>query len=143
MVSVIVKDIEAALSKIIELQNYYVSKVCSKCINPCCRRVGYLYSDKDILFLRLSGKNPVRKIRGHRRKGCIFLGPEGCLLDALSRPFICHRYICPELEKTIKEDNPEILYALEDRFKLVDEMRGRMWSEYLDSVMRAGTEGRI
>ena len=132
MVYTIVKRIETVLKEVIQLQSYYVLKICTRCLYPCCRRVGYLYSDKDIMFLKLSGKDPIRKIQGRGNKGCTFLGSEGCLLDSLSRPFICHKYLCAELKTAMNEENPEILNALEERFKLIDEMRSRMWTEYLD-----------
>jgi hypothetical protein len=140
LVNKIVIDIESAISEVAGLQKDYVSMVCSRCLQPCCRRVGYIYSDKDILFLKLSGKKPVRKRRLFGKKGCSFLGPDGCLLDILSRPFICHRYICPDLKTAINEEAPEILATLEGRFELIDEMRSLMWSEYLDSVMEMGVE---
>jgi hypothetical protein len=143
MVYTIIKRIETVLKEINQLQSYYVSKICTRCLHPCCRRVGYLYSDKDIIFLKFSGRKTVRKTKGGSKKGCRFLSPRGCLLDPLSRPFICHKYICSELQTLISEDNPEILCELEEKFKIIDEMRSWMWSEYLDSVMRGETKGSI
>ena len=134
MVSTIIKRIESLLKEIIQVQSYYVSKICPRCLDPCCGRVGYLYSDKDIIFLRLSGRKTLRKIQGHGKKGCCFLGQGGCLLDALSRPFICHQYMCSELKAAINEDNPEILNELEYRFNIINEKRSRMWTEYLDAL---------
>jgi hypothetical protein len=142
MVNKIVKAIGTAISEVSGLQGEYVSNVCSRCPNPCCLRVGYLYSDKDILFLRLSGKETVRKLKGSGKKGCRFLGQEGCLLDVLSRPFICHKYICPDLRKAISDKAPELLAVLENRFRHIEELRSLMWSKYLDSVMETGAEVR-
>ena len=142
MIDKIVKSVETAISEVAGLQREYASRVCSQCPDPCCKRVGYLYSDKDILFLRLSGKKSIRKRKNYEKKGCCFLGPHGCLLDALSRPFICHRYICRDLRAAINEKAPEILAVLENRFELIDDLRSLMWSQYLDSVREKGVKVR-
>ena len=143
LINKIVKDIEVELLKATAIQSDYVSRVCSVCSYPCCSRVGYLYGEKDILFQQLSGKKPKRKRKSPRKKGCRFLGPGGCLLDILSRPFICIRYLCTELKKAIDKDNPEILGSLEKRFIQIEEMRSRMWSVYLDHLMNEGGQGRL
>ena len=141
MVDETIKQINTLIIEVVEFQKDYVSKVCPLCLHPCCMRVAYLYSDKDILFLKLSGKKQPRKRQLPGRKGCGFLGPSGCILDFLSRPFICHKYICTDLETAINREEPELLKILEDKFILIDEMRSRLWSEYLDNTMAAGSEG--
>ena len=68
------------------------------------------------------------------KKGCWFLGPKGCSLDPLSRPFICHSYICPDLEAAIRETAPELMDELRETFRIVGLLRGQMWAEYLDET---------
>ena len=132
MVSETVRKIESLISDISELQSACVEQVCSKCEAPCCARVHYLFDEKDILYLRLSGREKRWRREAFTKKGCWFLGPTGCSLDPQSRPFICHSYICPDLKDEIRRDNPVLLADLEAKFKIISTLRSQLWSEYLD-----------
>jgi hypothetical protein len=115
-----------------ELQRPCVERICPECKDPCCSRVHYLYTEKDILYLRLSGRRQTWRREGFMKKGCWFLGSKGCSLDLHSRPFICHSYICPDLESAIRESGPEVMSQLRELFRLIGMLRRQMWSEYLD-----------
>ncbi len=134
MLSETVKKIEDLISEVAKLQNEYVVRVCPGCKATCCTRVHYLFTEKDILFLRLSGQKQGCTRETFSKKGCRFLGQTGCTLGPKSRPFICHHYICPDLETEIKRCDPGLMGDLETKFRLVDLLRGQMWSEYLDSL---------
>jgi hypothetical protein len=133
MVSETVDRIGSLISQAAELQRPHVEQVCAECKAPCCARVHYLYTEKDILYLRLSGRQQTWRRDGFMKKGCWFLGPEGCSLDLHSRPFICHSYICPDLEAAIiRESGPGVMAQLREMFRVIGMLRGRMWAEYLD-----------
>jgi hypothetical protein len=132
MVSETVRKIEGLISDISGLQSAYVEHVCSKCEAPCCTRVHYLFSEKDILYSRLSGRKHGWRREAFTKKGCWFLGPTGCFLAPQSRPFICHSYICPDLKAEIRRNSPDLLADLEAKFKLISMLRSQMWAEYLD-----------
>jgi len=129
MISQIVTKIEKLLSEVAALQKKYVEEVCPGCENPCCTRVHYIFSQKDLLFLRLSRRKPDWKREFLMTKGCWFLGPTGCTLEPETRPFICHRYICSDLEKMMKTVDPGLRTALEEKFKAIGELRGQMRDE--------------
>ncbi len=135
MVSETVNKIECLLSEIIALQKNYVERICSRCETPCCSRVHYLFNEKDILFLRLSGREKRWKREILKKKGCWFLGEQGCILDPECRPFICHHYICSDLEMEMKRHDPGLLTLLGGKFKVIDEMRSQLWAEYLEEQM--------
>ena len=102
----VLTQIEQLLTEVVDLQKPHVQRVCPACQDPCCKRVHYLYSEKDVLFLRLSGRQLRWRRETLKRKGCWFLGPDGCMLDPKSRPFICHSYVCPELEQEMEKEAP-------------------------------------
>jgi hypothetical protein len=135
VISQIISEIEGMLTEAVALQGPYVTALCPLCPDPCCARVHYLFTEKDILFLRLSGRKQRWRKEAFKKKGCWFLDAGGCVLDPLSRPFICHRYICKDLEETMKEDDPERLVTLQENFRLISEMRSRLWSAYLEERM--------
>jgi len=134
MVSETVNKIEDLISEVATLQREYVAQLCFKCGAPCCARVHYLFSEKDILFLRLSGGKQRWRREAMTKKGCWFLGSSGCTLDTKSRPFICHRYICPDLEEEIKRGDSRVMNVLEAKFREIDHLRSQLWAEYLDEI---------
>ena len=132
MVSETVNKIERLLSEIIALQKNYVERICTECKASCCSRVSYLFSEKDILFLKLSGRERRWKREILKKKGCWFLSDHGCILDPECRPFICHHYICSDLETEMERHDPGLLALLAGKFKVIHEMRSQLWAEYLD-----------
>ena len=124
-----VAGIEELLSRAVALQKEYVERVCTKCETPCCLRVHYLYNDKDVLFLKLSGRKRSWRREGFTKKGCWFLSERGCTLPHESRPFICHTYLCEDLKTEMKQCDPKILPALKKMFKGIDELRSQLWVE--------------
>jgi hypothetical protein len=132
MVSETVGRIRSLITQGAELQRPYVERVCANCKDPCCTRVHYLFTEKDILYLRLSGLKQVWRREHFLKKGCWFLGPTGCSLAVHSRPFICHSYICPDLEAAIRESGPAVIPELRETFRVIGMLRGEMWAEYLD-----------
>ena len=129
-----VQRIERLLSKAATLQKPYVERICPKCDAPCCLRVHYLYTDKDIIYLKLSGRALKWKRESFMKKGCRFLGEQGCTLDLASRPFLCHTYLCTDLKEAMGEQDPGITAVLETMFKRLGDLRSQLWSEYLDAI---------
>jgi len=134
MVYETVDRIRSLITQAADLQRPYAEQVCSACKDPCCARVHYLFGEKDILYLRLSGRQQTWRREGFMKKGCWFLGPTGCSLDVHSRPFICHSYICPDLEAAIGQSGPEAMAQLREMFRVIGMLRSRMWAEYLDEL---------
>jgi hypothetical protein len=126
------EQIGRLVSEVARLQRPHVARVCTKCESPCCARVHYLFTEKDILYLRLSGQRRDWRREGMKGKGCWFLGSGGCLLEPESRPFICHHYICPDLEAEMERHDPGLVSILREKFKAIEALRSRMWCEYLE-----------
>ena len=130
------KRLETLIFEVVALQKDSVEIVCAHCTSPCCERVNHLFGEKDVLFLKLSGRKERWRKNGTRKKGCRLLGPFGCTLESGSRPFICHHYICPDLEAEIQRSEAGVLPLLQEKFKLIDTLRSQMWAEYLDASLR-------
>jgi hypothetical protein len=128
----VLTQIEQLLTEVVDLQKPHVQRVCPACQDRCCKRVHYLYSEKDVLFLRLSGRQLKWRRETLKRKGCWFLGPDGCMLDPKSRPFICHSYVCSELEQEMEKEAPGLLAALREKFRAIEELRAQLWTAYLE-----------
>jgi hypothetical protein len=128
----ILKKLETLISEVIRMQKGPVAKACPECEAPCCARVQYLFDEKDVLFLRLSGREGDHRKKYGRGKGCPFLSSRGCLLVPQARPFTCHRYICPRLEQTMDRQNAELRKMLNAKFREIEGLRSDLWSAYLD-----------
>ena len=124
-----VKKVESLVSEVAALQKAYVEQLCPDCDAPCCKKVRYLFSEKDILFLNLSGRKRRWRRENLKKKGCWFLGPVGCILEPISRPFICHRYICIDLGTEMNRRDPGLITVLREKFRVIDMLRSQMWTE--------------
>ena len=130
----VAKKIDHMLSDIISLQQEYVAKICSTCEDPCCGKVQYLFDEKDRIFAMVCyGQDMFRKkVKG--RDGCSFLTPKGCRLQLKERPFMCHRYLCARLKDEMYAQNPEVLQILDEKFRIIDDLRGHLWRLYLETL---------
>jgi hypothetical protein len=135
----VAKEIDRLLSEVILLQRDYVARICSACEEPCCKRVQYLFDERDIIFARVLGRNGVRR-RRHKGKGCPFLSPTGCLLAAKARPFVCHRYLCSKLKEEMARQDPELLPVMSEKIRILEGLRCRLWGEYIDHCGMASKE---
>jgi hypothetical protein len=129
------KKLETLILEVVALQKTCVEAVCTHCKSPCCGRVGYLFGEKDILFLKLTGRKAKWRKNGIHKKGCGFLGSLGCTLEPGSRPFICHHYICHDLKTEMERFEPGLFPMLQEKFKTIDILRSQIWAEYLDDAL--------
>ena len=127
----IAKEIDRLLSEVIFLQRDYVARICSACEAPCCKRVQYLFDERDVIFAKVLGRNGV-PTRRRNATGCPFLSPTGCLLAAKARPFVCHRYLCARLKEEMARQDPELLPAMSEKIMILEHLRCRLWGEYID-----------
>ncbi len=134
MIEQIVRQLEELIREAASLQDPYVRSLCSVCRYPCCARVEYLFSEKDILFLKLSGRSSPRRRGRKRRKGCVHLLPSGCRLVPEDRPLACHRYLCPQLKAKMHERDPGLVQSLEGIFRKMDALQSRLWNAYLVKI---------
>jgi hypothetical protein len=69
---------------------------CPWCPEPCCLKASVWFDFKDLLFLHFN-KQPIPPVqpKATRSIPCRYLGPRGCRLPRLTRPWICSWYLCP------------------------------------------------
>ena len=100
------RRMEALLDFVIPLMEDLCEATCSACSDPCCARARVRFDLADLLFMHLTDQAVPLAQSGPEGHGpCRYLGPEGCLLPRLSRPWICRWYICPQ-QKTLLRHYP-------------------------------------
>ena len=124
-------EIERGLTEVIAIQKPYVAKICPSCPDACCGKVQHLFDERDLIFARVLCRPDLGRRRFRRQKGCAFLLTEGCGLQPLSRPFICHRYLCPTLKALISSQTPGLLDELVDKLSVLEQLRSKLFECYL------------
>jgi len=69
---------------------------CPWCPEPCCLKASVWFDFKDLLFLHFNQQPiPPAQPKANLSMPCRYLGPRGCRLPRLTRPWICTWYLCP------------------------------------------------
>jgi hypothetical protein len=98
------RQIKEGLERLFPIMDRLCSGTCPVCPDPCCRRATLWFDFRDVLFSHV-GKLPVppRQIAREPNGACIHLGPTGCRLPRLQRPWICTFYVCPAQSALLKD----------------------------------------
>ncbi len=96
------RKLEALLSRFSPELDRLCRLSCPWCPDPCCLRAKVWFDFTDLLFVHLSGQDiPPRQPITDWDQHCAYLGPKGCTLPRLSRPWICTWYLCLPQRKLI------------------------------------------
>lgn len=107
---------------------------CPWCPDPCCQVAKIWIDFKDLLFLHLTGGPvPPAPLLAELTDICRYLGPRGCLLDRISRPWICTWYLCPTQQRVIQRGR-EDAGMIERAFAAIKDGRKKMESEFIHVV---------
>ncbi len=69
---------------------------CPWCPEPCCLKASVWFDFKDLLFLHFNQQPiPSAQPKANLSMPCRYLGPRGCRLPRIARPWICTWYLCP------------------------------------------------
>ena len=81
---------------------------CPWCPEPCCLKACVWFDFKDLLFLHFN-QLPIPPAQPKDNPGmpCRYLGPKGCRLPRLTRPWICTWYLCPTQTAKLRNGQQE------------------------------------
>jgi hypothetical protein len=87
--------------------NILSRETCSDCEDPCCRRATLWYDFVDLLVIGASGHSwPLGQPMATVGSQCRYLGPSGCRLPRIQRPWICTWYLCPRQTAQLEATRP-------------------------------------
>lgn len=126
---------EAALLGLEPFLEELCAATCPRCLEPCCLTARVWLDFKDLVFLHLSGQAlPLAQLRSRTGQACRYLGPDGCTLARLSRPWVCAWYICPPQKRRLRRMSP----ARQDEFarlvEVVKAARKLMEAAFVEAV---------
>lgn len=105
---------------------------CPWCPTPCCISARIWYDTRDLLFFHLAAI-PVApgQPNADGNQTCRYLGPVGCRLDRLARPWICTWYICPPQKACLRKQGRGRLEWLETRIARIQTDRKNLETEFI------------
>jgi hypothetical protein len=92
------------LNLIFPVFDLFCEQVCVDCSGPCCLNALVAFDFADLLLMHaLSLEIPPHQIRRHDNEHCRYLGPAGCTLERIRRPFVCTWYYCAPMLELLRE----------------------------------------
>jgi len=110
----------------------FTARVCPDCRAVCCREARVAFDFKDLLFIHaLDLTPPPHQLRRHHREPCRYLGPEGCRLPRILRPFICTWFYCAPMLELFRQQPARVQRDLSFRMALVQRNRVLLEDEFI------------
>jgi hypothetical protein len=90
------QKVKRCLQTIFPVLDEMCADSCPWCPEPCCLKASVWFDFKDLLFLHFNHQPiPPAQPKTHLSMPCRYLGPRGCRLPRMTRPWICTWYLCP------------------------------------------------
>lgn len=108
---------------------------CPWCPEPCCLSAKIWFDFKDLLFLHLTASPiPPAPLLVELTGVCWYFGPKGCLLDRISRPWICIWYLCPTQLAILRRQGRSDIQTIDRAFLAIKAGRAKMESEFIHLI---------
>ncbi|MBI9076648.1 MAG: hypothetical protein JEZ02_14675 [Desulfatibacillum sp.] len=129
------RQIRSLLESARELTGDLCSATCPHCPEPCCAHAKVWLDFRDLLFLHLERLPiPPTQLRSGQEGSCLYLGHRGCLLDRLSRPFVCFWYFCPPQTLRLSRMPREKKILLDQAISTIKTHRKAMEDAFIQAV---------
>ena len=103
-----------------ELDRVFVAvggpQICRDCLGGCCSRAKYHLTLSNILPYLLAGEDPPAP---DFARPCPLLGPTGCQLPVLHRPFNCIIFLCDAIDQTLSAEQRQTFSQIESELRHV------------------------
>ena len=110
---------------------------CPHCPEPCCSHAKVWLDFRDLLLLYLEGISvPPTQLRWGMEGPCLFLGSRGCVLDRLSRPFVCFWYFCPAQTLRLSKMPPQTQKSLDNAVSAIKFHRSAMEAAFIQALVK-------
>jgi hypothetical protein len=108
---------------------------CPWCPEPCCLKASIWFDFKDLLFLHFN-QQPIPPAQPKANLGmpCRYLGPRGCRLPRLTRPWICTWYLCPTQTAKLRNDQQEKRKSINRAMAQIKSERNLLENEFIRIV---------
>ncbi len=106
---------------------------CAWCPDHCCLSARIWWDLRDLVFLHLNGREipALQPIGLNEEHPCRYLGPRGCRLDRLDRPWICTWYLCPQQKAYLNHTAPRRLAVLQAQIADIQNGRKQLETDFI------------
>jgi hypothetical protein len=109
---------------------------CPECGDPCCRRATLWYDFVDLLVMGSTCQpwppgQPMAAVGAQ----CRYLGPNGCRLPRIRRPWICTWYLCPRQTAHLEAVWPAQRETINRLITGVKQLRRGLQGAFIDVAM--------
>jgi hypothetical protein len=89
-------SVRIRLERSFNILNDACLETCPYCPDPCCLKASPWFDYRDLIYLHLNELAiPPGQPIADWKTTCRYYHPRGCILDRISRPWICTWYLCP------------------------------------------------
>ena len=132
-------EIARLYEAIFPVMDYFCESICVTCPSPCCVTAKPWFDFKDLLFFAAAEiPNPRHQTIASTDEVCAYLGPAGCTLPRIQRPFICTWYICHMWKEGWRQSKlpPKFMFfpEFEACISLIKEKRIRLENDFVKAV---------
>jgi hypothetical protein len=127
-----VQAIRARLEPIFVLMDDICDRTCPGCHETCCSVARVWLNFQDLLFIHLLGQTPPPlQTLPDLKAACAYLGPIGCTLPRIMRPWFCTRYICIPQQAFLRKKGRAFMIDFEGMVHHIEAARNKMESEFI------------
>ena len=129
------ETIRSGLQTIFPVLDELCAGTCRFCPEPCCVSAVVWVDFYDLLFMRLTGTDvPPTQLISHPDQTCRYLGPKGCSLPRMARPWACTWYLCPPQTARLRKKHPKDRKIFENAIRIVKAGRKQAESEFVKAT---------
>lgn len=132
---ILVQEIRSCLNSAFPILDELCAHSCHWCPDPCCLHASIWFDFKDLLFLHFNQQPiPPAQPKASLRMPCRYLGPIGCRLPRLTRPWICTWYLCPTQTAKLRNGHQAKYKLLNRAMAQIKSERNLLENEYIRIV---------
>ena len=126
------KTLSDRIAALIPFMEELAAATCVRCPAPCCLSAKIWFDAKDLLVLHLSKlPPPPAQTIGKMADRCRYIGPRGCRLDRLGRPWVCTWYLCPTQRQRLRSEDVAAYERLQGELKAIGAARKRLLKTFM------------
>ena len=134
-VVILAQKVQARLVSFFALLDDLCRVTCPWCPDPYCLAARVWIDFKDLLFLHLAGHSiPPEQLLSDFKESCRYLGPRGCKLPRISRPWVCTWYLCPTQKAILRRKSRHTRDKFSSLIQAVKICRTEMEAEFIRVV---------
>jgi hypothetical protein len=126
------RTIRLELERLFPALDDLCTQSCPWCPEPCCITAQVWIDFRDLLCMHLDGQPiPAAQLFDAPTDICRYLGPKGCRLPRLLRPWACTWYLCPTQTAILRRQDDAAQEAVHTRMQAIKQHRLAVEAEFI------------